>query len=173
MDRPPEFAEQYSKTERVRFIALGATAGAVLILGGEHWLFPWLREFASSAQCRTVLGSNGATALWYGMFAALPLFAAVVVACTVGLRGFKILRDGQVPPLREKAFRRIRIRRGSRAKVSGYLHAMAFVPLLATSLWGGVQAAAWSKQALHEPVSCRANHSFKPSPLRGSASSRR
>ena len=160
MDGSPEFAAQYSKAERVRFIALGAMVGAVLIFAGKLWLFPWLREFASSAQCRSVLGINGVTALWYGVFAGLPLIAAVVVACTVGLRGFRILRDGQVPPLREKAFRRIQIRRGPRAQVIGYLHAMAFIPFFAISLWGCVQAAALSKQALHEPVGCTADHSL-------------
>jgi hypothetical protein len=169
MDRSPEFAEQYSTAERIRFVAFGAIAGAVLIWVGKFWLFPWLREFASSAQCRTVFGSNGATVLWYGVFAALPFFAAIVIASTLGRRGFKILRDGQVPPLGEKAFRKIQIQRGGYAKLVGYLHAIAFVPLLAISLWGCAQAAALSKQALHKSVGCTANNSFKPKPLRGSA----
>jgi hypothetical protein len=169
MDRSPEFAEQYSTAERIRLVAFGAMTGAVLVWAGKFWLFPWLREFASSAQCRTVLGSNGATALWYGVFAGLPFFVAVVVACTVGRRGFKILRDGQVPPLREKAFGKIQIRRGGHAELVGYLHAIAFVPFLAISLWGCVQAAALSKQAQHKSADCTANNSFKPKPLRGSA----
>ena len=167
MDSAPGFAEQYSTTERIRFVAFGAIAGSVLILAGKLWLFPWLREFASSAQCRAVFGSNGATVLWYGVFTGLPILSAVVVACTVGLRGIKILRDGQVPPLREKSFRRVQIRRGRSARIVGYLNAAAFVPFFAISLWGYVQATALSRQALHQPATCPANNSFKPTPLRG------
>lgn len=169
MDKSPEFAEQYSAAERIRFVAFGAITGAVLIWTGKFWLFPWLREFAASAQCRTVFGSNGATVLWYGVFVGLPFFVAIVVACTVSRRGFKILRDGQVPPLGEKVFRKIQVRRGGQAKLVGYLHAIAFVPLVAISLWGCVQAAALSEQALQKSTSCTANHSFKTKSLRGSA----
>lgn len=162
MNRSPEFAEQYSTAERIRFVAFGTIAGVVLILLVKLWFFPWLREFASSAQCRTVLGSNGAEVLWYGVFVGLPLFAAVVVASTAGRRGFKIIRDGQVPPLGEKAFGKIQIRRGVRAKLVGYLHAIAFIPFIAISLWGGVQAATLSKQTQHKATGCTAINSIKP-----------
>lgn len=160
MDISPEFAEQYSTAERVRFVVLGSASGALLIGLGKLWLFPWLREFSASAQCRTILGSSGTDVLLYGLLAGLPFFAGLVVACALGRRGFKVLRDRQFPPLREKSFRLTRIRRGSRATIIGYLHVLAFVPFLVLGLWGCVQAAALSKHAQHKAVDCAANNSL-------------
>lgn len=169
MDRSPEFAEQYSTAERIRFVVLSVVSGALLIALGKLWFFPWLRAFSASAQCQTVFGTNGTTVLLYGLFVGLPFFAGLLVACTLGRRGFKVLRDDQFPPLREKSFRLTKIRRGSGATIIGYLHLMAFVPFLAIGLWGCVQAAALSRQAQHMAVGCAANNSFKLNPLRGSA----
>ena len=88
MNRPPEFAEQYSAAERIRFLVGGAVAGALLIGVAKLWFFPWLSEFSASAQCRTVFGSNGAAVLFYGLFAGVPFSAGLVVAFTAGRRGF-------------------------------------------------------------------------------------
>jgi hypothetical protein len=161
-DSLPEFAEQYGTAERIRWALFGTLAGIAVTCAGKFWLFPWLREFASSSPCRTVFGSPGTTVLWYGVFTGLPLFAAVAVAGAGGWRGFKILRDGQSPPLHEKVFQRTRIQRGGRAKLIGFLHAIAFVPFLALSLWGSGQAAALSGQAQQKPAGCAAHHPTRP-----------
>ena len=161
MDKSPEFAEQYSRAERIRIALLGTTAGGLLIGSEKLWFAPWLREFSASAQCRTVFGVSGTTVLLYGLFTGLPFLAGFVVACALGRRGFRILRDGQVPPLREKSLRLIRIRRGSRAKLIGYLHVATFAPFLALGLWGYAQAAALSKQTEHKAIDCAANNSIK------------
>ncbi|WP_147269688.1 hypothetical protein [Rhodanobacter denitrificans] len=168
MDKSPEFAEQYSRAERIRIALLGTTAGGLLVAFEKLWLSPWLREFSTSAQCRTVFGVSGTTVLWQGLFVGLPFLAGLVVAFAFGRRGFKILRDGQVPPLREKSLRLIRVRRGSGAKIIGYLHLVAFVPFLALGLWGYAQAEGLSRQAQHKAVDCSANNSFKPKPLHSS-----
>jgi hypothetical protein len=169
MDGPPEFAEQYSTTERIRFVVVGAASGALLAGAGTYWLFPWLREVSASAQCRTLFGNNGATLLLYGLFVGVPLVAALVIACTFGRRGFRILRDGQLPPLREKSFRPTRIRRGSSARRIGHLHVMAFMPFIAIALWGCFQATALSRQAAHTTIGCAADHPIKPKPSRDQA----
>jgi len=169
MDTSPEFAEQYSKAERIRIALVGTTAGALLIGAEKFWFSPWLREFAASAQCRTVFGFSGTNVLFYGLFVGLPFSAGFVVACALGRRGFKILRDGQFPPLREKSLGLTRIRRGSSATLIGYLHVLAFVPLLALGILGFGRAVALSNQAQHKAIDCAANNSFKPKPLRGSA----
>jgi len=154
MNKLPEFAEEYSKAERIRFITLGLIAGAVLISASKLWLFPWIGAFAASAPCRTVFGLAGTTVLWYSLFAGLPLQGAVLVACTFGPRGYQILRDAQVPPLREKVFRPTRIKRGAQARLVGYLHVLAFAPFLALTVWGCVEAAALSKQGKLQPATC-------------------
>lgn len=169
MDKSLEFAEQYSRAERIRIALLGTTAGGFLIALEKLWFSPWLHEFSASAQCRTVFGVSGTTVLFYGLFFGLPVLSGLVVACAFGRRGFKILKDGQVPPLREKSLRLTRIRRGSGAKLIGYLHLAAFVPFLALGVWGYAQADGLSKQAQHKAIDCSAIKSFKPKPLRGSA----
>lgn len=145
MDDPSDFAEQYNRAERMRFVVIGAMAGAVAILAGNLWLFPGLRAFAASASCRTVLGIPGEVVLWHGVFVGIPLLAACVVASTVGRRGLRILRDGQVPPVGEKVLRPTRIRRGQRATLTGYLHVLAAAPLAMIVIWGVVQASEWSR----------------------------
>ena len=155
MNTPPEFAEQYSAKERARFVLGGVAAGLLVMLCGRLWLFPWLHAFAATAACRSIIGINGIVLLLYGLFVGLPLACAVVVGATLGRRGLRILSDGQVPPRREKVFRPTRIQRGSRARISGVVHAAAFVPFVALALWGWFQAAGLSTARV-TPDSARA-----------------
>ncbi|MDI1245936.1 MAG: hypothetical protein PSV24_11090 [Rhodoferax sp.] len=167
MNDLPEFAEEYSVRERVRFVIVGVTVGAVVVAVGKLWLFPWLGQLANSAQCHMVLGVSGVTVLWYSLFAGLPLFGALVVACTSGHHGYKILRDGQAPPLREKVFRPTRIKRGTKAKLVGYLHLFAFSPLFALAIWGVLQAEELSSQTQHRPCTKTANPSIEGASSKG------
>lgn len=146
----------YTARERIRFVAFGVAAGLLVIGIAKLWFFPWLHDFAASAQCRTVFGHSGTAVLLYGVFVGLPGLAGLVVAGTLGRRGIRILRDGRVPPLGEKSFRLTRIRRGGHATLIGYLHVVMFVPFVALALWGSVQAAALSRQAQRNAVECAA-----------------
>jgi hypothetical protein len=152
-----EFAEEYTVAERGRRVIGGLAAGLAVIAIGKLWLFPWLTHFAASAPCRTVSGVNGATVLWWGLFVGIPLTSAALVVATMGRRGVRILRDGQVPPRREKVLRPTRIRRGRQARLIGYLHVLAWSPFLALALWGGFQAAALQQQGLRSGTSCPAH----------------
>lgn len=155
MQTSNEFAEPYSRAERLRFVGIGAVAGVAAILAGKLWLFPGLRAFAASASCRTVLGLPGEVVLGYGIFVGLPLLAAFVVALTAGRRGLRILGDGQAPPLGEKVLRPTRIVHGRRATVAGYLHVFAVAPLVVIVIWGFVQASEWSRHtAQHSSAQC-------------------
>jgi hypothetical protein len=154
MQPTPEFAEEYTVRERVRFVLLGVLIGALLVAACKLWFFPWLKEFSAVAPCRTVFGVNGLTVLWYGLFVGLPLHAAVLVGVTSGWRGYKVLRDGQCPPVGERVFRPTHIRRGSAARRIGYWHLGACLPLLALALWGGLQASDMARASRTQISSC-------------------
>lgn len=165
MEDASEFAELYTTSERVRFVVFGLVAGLSIVGIGRLWLFPWLHDIAGSPQCWSFLGQSGGSAVMYGLLVGLPALAGFVVACTLGPRGFRILRDGQAPPRGEKSFRLTRIRRGTRATLIGYLHIIALVPFIALSVWGYTRAAALSSQAQGKRVDCPASHALRPKPL--------
>ena len=169
MNRVPEYAVEYTKCERVRFVLVGATLGALIVAASQVWLFPWLKDFAATAHCRTVLGLPGQSALFYGIFVGLPLLAATVLAATVGRRGLKIVRQGQVPPAGEKVLRPTIIRRGEQARLIGYAHLLVVLAAVVLALWGFVQAGKLIESVRSVPNNCAANYSSKPTPLRGAA----
>ena len=151
-----EFAEEYTNAERIRFVVLGALAGALTVAACKLWFFPWLRAFSASASCRSVFGFSGSTVLAYGLFVGMPLFAALLVIITVGRRGLRIVREGRVPTSGEKVFRRTRIQRGAKARVIGYVHVFAATPLLALSIWGTDQAEEFARLPDRKPSECAA-----------------
>ncbi len=138
--------------ERVRIIVLYVIFGGAVSAVSKFYFFPWLTQFANTAHCRIVLGMDGQFVVWYGLFVGIPLSAALIVAGFMGSRGYKILRDGQAPPLGEKVFKPTRITRGVKAKMIGYIQLLSFVPLLAFAIWGGFQAHAMSVEA--KPYKC-------------------
>ena len=140
MQASNEFAEPYTRAERIRFVVIGTIAGVVVILAGKYWLFPAVRTFAASASCRLVLGLPGEVVLGDSLFVGLPMLVSCVVASTIGRRGLRILRDGQVPPIGDKVLRPTRIVRGRRAVVAGYLHVLAVMLVLLMVPWGLRQA---------------------------------
>lgn len=154
----PEFAQEHSAAARIRFMLIGVTAGGALLLASRAWLFPRFREFVSVAPCAKVFGIDGLTILWYGLFVGIPLFAAGLTAATLGLRGRRILRDGQVPPIGEKVFRPTRIRRGARAVLAGRLHMAACVPFLVLAAWGFFQAHDMTATMRARPGACSVPH---------------
>lgn len=159
MSNLPEFAVEYSAVERMRFVIVGVAIGAMVVAIGKLWLFPWFNELVRSAPCHSVLGVSGIKVLGYGLFVGLPLFSAVVVASTFGRHGYKILRDGQAPPLGEKVFRPTRIKRGTEAKLVGCLHVFASSPFLAFAIWGVFSAEEFSVQGQRAPCTKTATKS--------------
>jgi|SRR5579859_2360740 len=143
----PEFAQEYSFRERVRLGTVGLVIGGVLVLLWKLWLLPEFTAFAASAHCRNVLGIAGTTVLWYGLFVGFPLFLALVLACTEGQHGVKILHDRQSPPIGAKVLRPTRIKRGAAARRAGYLRLLAFIPFVAIAIWGFFQAESLSRQS--------------------------
>ena len=140
MKSEPTHAEEYTRKERIRIGASIALPGVGLLVASQLWLFPAIKEFASTAHCRTVWGISGTSILFYGSFVGLPLFVAVITSVTLGWRGVKVLRHHQVPPPGEKVFRPTPIRRGKAAQLIGLLHLFAATPFLCIGFWGYLQA---------------------------------
>lgn len=144
MSTSAEYAPEYSTAHRVRFITLGIISGACVVAVSQLWLFPALKAFAETAHCRHVLGIPGSSVLAYGMFVGLPLFIAVLITFTIGLRGVRILTSGQVPPPGERVLKKTPIRRAKRAKLVGILHLSFAVLPIAIAIFGYPQAAEFS-----------------------------
>lgn len=156
-----EFAEEHTKAERIRVGVLGVLFGAIVVILSKTFLFPWIREFADSAPCRKVFGIEGLTVLWYGLFVGIPLHSALLVVIALGWRGYKILRDGQCPPDKEKVYRLTKILRGTKARRIGYMHVSAFLPFLALTIWGSFQAEEMSKTMRPKADVCKATMAFE------------
>ena len=145
-DELPEFAVEYSLRERIWLVGCYLTVAGTFALLWKLWLLPALSSFVATAACRSVFGFPGTTALLYGSFVGLPLLAALLVASTLGFRGWRILRDGQSPAIGAKVFRSTRIKRGAAARRIGYLHLLAFTPLLVIAIWGTFTANSLSEK---------------------------
>lgn len=168
-----EFAEEYTKTERIRFVVVGTLFGAIAVILSKTFLFPWIKEFAVSAPCRKVFGIEGLTVLWYGLFVGIPLNATLLVGIAFGWSGYKILRDSQFPPDKEKVYRPTKILRGPKARLIGYMYLSAFLPFLALTVWGSFQADEMSRTKQPKVGVCTANKSANmDTHLRASASRR-
>lgn len=149
-----EYAPEYTAAQRLRMAVMGVAAGAPVLAACQFWLFPLLRAFAASAHCRTLFGFSGVAVLFHGIFVGLPLGTALLVAMLVGRRGLKVLRQGRIPPLGEKVFRRTPVVRGLKAKALGWIQLLAAVPLLGLAAWGAFQAQAMVAEAQRHPVRC-------------------
>jgi hypothetical protein len=151
---PIEYAPTYSTAERRRFVVVGGVLGILVVGAGKAWGFPWIAGFSATAACRTVLGINGATVLWYALFVALPLLGAVVAGFGYGRTGLRILREGRFPPAGTQVFRPTRVIRSAMARRIGYLHLAACIPFLALATWGFGRASSLSKIPRSAHVHC-------------------
>lgn len=164
MDELPEFAAEYTPAQKIRLLVFYLFAGGATVLLSEGWLFPAISLFAASAHCREVFGFPGLTVLFYGLFVGIPLFFALVASLTISRRGYRILRDGQSPPIDEKVLRPTRIVRGSKAKLTGYFQLLSPLPLLAFAAWGLLQANQLSAISPSSDRECVDIHSYMWSP---------
>lgn len=155
MDPDSQFAEEDSRAERIRIVIIGALLAGPALLA-RVWLGSAIGQFAESAPCREVFGIPGLTVLMYGLFVGLPLLALLLLAPSIGGRGYRTLRDGRFPPRGDKVYRPTRIHHGARAKLYGWLHLAALLPLLLLILWGRSQAEQLLRTQRAEPGHCAA-----------------
>jgi hypothetical protein len=151
--------------ERVRLLAFWLAAGGAAVLVGRLGFFPWLRGFAESAHCRSILGIEGAAVLFHGLFVGVPMLGAGLASVLISRRGCKILRQGRAPPVGEKVFRPTPVLKGARARRSGWLQLVSPVPFLALAVWGGFQARSLTAAPIGVPKRCAADTALQ-APLR-------
>ena len=156
MQHTSEFAEQYTRAERLRLTLLILPAALALLVAAKLWILPSLAAFAASAGCREIGGVNGIALLMYGVFVGLPLLVALVLGATVGVAGYKSLRSGQFPPAGTKVLRPTRIRRGRRATLTGAACLLLALLPLVLAAWGWFQAGQMVAGAQVEPAGCAA-----------------
>lgn len=143
-------------------LVLVVPAALALAAASKFWFLPALRAYADTAHCHEVAGINGTALLFYGTMVGFPLLAAILTGAIFGWRGYKTLRDGQFPPQGEKVLQRTPIRRGQQARLIGWLHQFAFLPMLMVACWGYVQAARMASAPIPPGHACgisaRAEH---------------
>ena len=157
MTNPEEFAPEYSKKEKIRYLAKYLFVGLAVIALSEYWLFPAINNFAANSPCLEYFGMNGFVLLWYALFVGIPLASALFLWSLVGRRALRILRGGQVPAKGEKVFRATKIIRGSKAKYTAY--ALLVYPLIfvAIAVWGYTQAVTFTNNHKPNTEHCSAN----------------
>src|SRR5690554_1558512 len=156
MEREPEYAELYSFRERLRLVLMGVALAGVVMLWWSQWALPRWEAFVEQAPCTELWGLSGVAVVYYSLFVGMPLLFALVAAILLGRRGYRILRDRQVPYRGEKVFRPTRIRRGRRAVLIGWAHLLAPALFVALAIWGApkAQALAEASEAERDGAAC-------------------
>ncbi|WP_435106669.1 hypothetical protein [Arhodomonas sp. AD133] len=120
MSEEQEYAPQYSTRERVVRVIGMVIVAAIVVFPSEWWFFPWLERFSATSPCYEILGVRGHVVLMYGIFVGMPLGIALIAGSFIFRYAYRILRDGQVPPIGQKVMGRTPIRRGRSARVRAY-----------------------------------------------------
>ena|SRR5690606_27608346 len=147
IEKEPEYAELYSFKERLRLVLIGVALASVVMLWWSLWALPRWEVFVEQAPCTELWGMSGVAVVYYSLFVGMPLLFALVAAILLGRRGYRILRDRQVPYRGEKVFHPTRIRRGRRAVLMGWAHLLAPALLVALAIWGAPKAQALADES--------------------------
>lgn len=166
MNTKSDFAEEYTNAERILLVVFGILIGGIIVFVFKVWIFPWYQYFVLTAHCKKILGIEGLTINFYGLFVGLPLFNTLLIAATFGRRGYKILQEDQTPPSKEKVTRPTQIQRGIKARLIGYMHILCVFPLLALAIWGYFQAEEMSNRPTPKNKSCTINAPNKNSVMK-------
>lgn len=134
-----EFAEAFSKKEKIQRVILYTLFGGLVVITHLKWVFPYIGWYADTAYCHTPFGYSGIMVLWYALFVGIPLFCAFLTAISSVPIGIKGLRDKQFPPKGCKVYKPTKIVKGWHAKAKSL--GFVFAPLLfvAVAIWGSFQ----------------------------------
>ncbi len=135
-----DLAPIVSTRERVKLVLKILAVAAPVYLLAQFWLFPWLQNYASFANCYFYGDINGVHLLMYGVFVFIPLSLALLIWLFEGKRCLRIFRIGQNPLPGEKVLRKTRYRYGRAAMIQPFVILLALAVLIGASVWGGFQA---------------------------------
>lgn len=135
-----DFAPLYSIRERISIAFKLLAVAAPVYLAGFYWLFPWLENYAQSANCDYLGGISGLQLLVYGIFVGIPLSMALLVWLIDGSRSIRVWRLGQTPLPGEKVLRKTRYRYGAAARLRPVAVFAVILSLIGAAVWGGSQA---------------------------------
>jgi len=134
-----EYAEEYSKPEKIKRILFAVLLSILLLIINEKWFLPFIDWFASTAHCHILLGYSGVFVLLYSMFVGIPLFFAIWIGAIVIPIGINGLIQGQFPPKDLKVYKPTLIIRGWKAHIKSIFHLIFPVLFVALSIWGYFQ----------------------------------
>lgn len=126
-----DYAQEYTKREKIKLIALFMGLGAILIAAAKLWLFPYITLLAEQPHCYNLFGLNGADYLWHLLLIGMPISIFVIFAITMLPMAIKGLIQAQFPPKGYKVFKPTPIRKGMSGQLmAGLLMFVTFSPLL-------------------------------------------
>ncbi len=134
-----DFAPIVSTRERVKLVLKILAVAAPVYLLAQFWLFPWLQNYASFANCYFYGDITGVHLLMYGVFVFAPLSLALLIWLFEGRRCLSILRVGQNPLPGEKVLRKTRYRYGRAAMIQPCVIFLTLAVLIGASIWGSFQ----------------------------------
>ncbi len=131
-----EYAEEYTRAQRMRQAFYIALFGGIVYTIGKFWLFPAIARLSSHAECVYLWGIPGTTVLIYGNYAFM-FFFVFLMTLPINWTGYRTIRHRQWPPPGVKVIRRTKILRGRIAVLYGWLLQLPLILVLAMAVWGG------------------------------------
>ncbi len=133
-----DYAEEYTKPERIRLVLKSLAIAAPIFLVLEFWASPRWSEYARFSHCYQYFGYSGTAWMLYaalvGPFVLMTLFIGIPGACD----GIRIVREGRSPPRGRKVLRTTPIRTGRAATWIGGARVLLLIVLVAMSVWSGI-----------------------------------
>jgi len=118
------YAEEYTAQEKLRILFISVPLCLLILVSCEIWFFPWISWFASTAHCHELFGITGIELIWSGLFVGFPFFFLFPIGIHALIRGTKIIKYEQYPPVGEQVFQKTVIVTGIKAKIRGYSYYM-------------------------------------------------
>ncbi len=134
-----EYAEEFSKGEKLRRILLAMLLGLFIMITHNKWVFPFTSWYADTAHCHTPLGYSGILVLWYSLFVGMPLLCAFIIGVVTVPIGYKGITQKQFPPKGMKVYKPTKILRGWKGHLKSVLHLLIPTLLILLSIWGYFQ----------------------------------
>lgn len=135
-----DFAPLYSRRERILIVTKILAVAVPVYLAGYCGLFPWLEQYAQTANCDYIGEFTGMHLLVYGVLCGIPLSMALLIWLIEGSRSMHVWKLGQSPLPGEKVLRKTRYRYGAAARLRPAVVLAMVLLLIGAAVRGGFQA---------------------------------